>query len=183
MDEHLNSRGYFGPVFEQDIHEQQLSGHSWLLRGLCAHYEVFHDDYCLQAVRRIVENLYLPLSGRICSYPIQRNLSGDGGVSGSQIGTINRWILSSDIGCAFMSIDGLSHAYAITKDSRIRELTDEMIQVYLSIDKVALQAQTHCTLTAARGMVRMYAETGESGYLQGAEAIARRPEALKSVHA
>ncbi len=173
MESHLNPLGYFGPIFETEIHEQQLSGHSWLLRGLCEHYEVFGDAYCLQSIRRITENLYLPLMGRFSSYPIDRNLKKDGDVSGSEIGKLDGWILSSDVGCAFMSIDGLSHAYKVTKDNRIRELLNEMIRVYLAIDKVSLQAQTHCTLTAARGMVRMFRETQDAVYLQGAEAIAK----------
>ena len=173
MPEHLNEQGYFGPIWENEIQEQQLSGHSWLLRGLCEHYEVFRDDFCLQAVRRIVENLYLPKRGRFSSYPIQRDLAKEGGVSGSQIGIVDGWILSSDVGCAFMSIDGLAHAYQITRDARIKELLDEMTAVYLSIDKVALQAQTHCTLTAARGMVRMYRETSDKAYLSGAQTIAK----------
>lgn len=172
MPEHLNSSGYFGPVFTDAIHEQQLSGHSWLLRGLCEHYEIFADEFSFQAVNRIVENLYLPKSGRFSSYPIRRDIAGDGGVSGSQIGTLDGWILSSDVGCAFMSIDGLSHAYKITKDEQIKALLDEMIGVYLAIDKVSLRAQTHCTLTAARGMVRMYQETGDEKYLSGAKDIA-----------
>ena len=173
LNAHLNPQGYFGPVWEQEIQEQQLSGHSWLLRGLCEHYEIFGDDFSLQAVRRITENLYLPIRGRFSSYPIERSLAKEGGVSGSQIGILDGWILSSDVGCAFMSIDGLSHAYKITKDPRIKALLDEMTAVYLSIDKVALQAQTHCTLTAARGMVRMYQETGDEAYLSGAKAIAK----------
>lgn len=172
MHEHLNEQGYFGPVWENEIQEQQLSGHSWLLRGLCEHYEVFGDDFCLQAIRTITENLFLPKRGRFSSYPIQRNLTKDGGVSGSQIGIVDGWILSSDVGCAFMSIDGLSHAYQITKDTRIKELLDEMSAVYLAIDKVSLQVQTHCTLTAARGMVRMYQQTGDEFYLNGAKNIA-----------
>ncbi len=172
MTGHLNPDGYFGPIFTDEIHEQQLSGHSWLLRGLCEHYEAFSDDFSLQTVCRIVENLYLPKQGRFSSYPTQRGLSGQGDVSGSQIGTVDGWILSSDVGCAFMSIDGLSHAYKITRDARIKELLDEMISVYLAIDKVSLQVQTHCTLTAARGMVRMYQETGDETYLNGAQEIA-----------
>lgn len=172
MDGYLNSDGYFGPIWQNEIHEQQLSGHSWLLRGLCEHYEIFGDDFCLQAVRRIIENLYLPKRGRYSSYPVDRSLSKDGGVSGSQIGIIDGWILSSDVGCAFMSIDGLSHAYKITKDARVKALLDEMTAVYLAIDKVSIQAQTHCTLTAARGMVRMYQQTGDEAYLSGAEKIA-----------
>lgn len=30
----VNSLGYLGPIHQNEIHEQQLSGHSWLLRGL-----------------------------------------------------------------------------------------------------------------------------------------------------
>ena len=46
-----------------------------------------------------------------------------------------------------------------------------MVDVYLKIDKVELRAQTHCTLTAARGMIRMYYKTGDKKYLEGAKSI------------
>lgn len=166
-----NSDGYLGPVHQTQIHEQQLSGHSWLLRGLCEYYEIRQDADCLEHIRNIAENLYLPKRGRFSSYPIERSAEDVGDVSGSDMVTIDGWILSSDIGCAFMSIDGLSHAYRVTKDERIKELLDEMIAVYLGIDKVKLRAQTHCTLTAARGMIRMYRETGDEKYLDGAKRI------------
>ena len=38
---HTNAQLYFGPDACGEIFEQQLSGHSWLLRGLCEHYEQF----------------------------------------------------------------------------------------------------------------------------------------------
>ena len=171
MADRFNSDGYFGPIHKDYIHEQQLSGHSWLLRGLCEHYEAFGDDLSLSDIRNICENLYLPKSGSFSSYPINRDKKDEGGVSGSDTEIVDGWKLSSDIGCAFMSIDGLSHAYIVTGDERIKELVDEMITVYLGIDKVALRAQTHCTLTAARGMIRMYYKTGEASYLDGAMTI------------
>ena len=171
MDAHLNSGGYFGPVFSAKIHEQQLSGHSWLLRGLCNHFMAFGDDYSKASVQKIVENLFLPLKGRFHTYPINRSGENTGGVSGSSGLCIGQWILSSDIGCAFMSVDGLSHAYEILKDARIKDLLDEMIDVYLAIDKVTLKVQTHCTLTAARGMMRMYRLSGDVRYLDGADNI------------
>ena len=171
MDERLNEDGYFGPIYATEIHEQQLSGHSWLLRGLCAYYEAFRDEGCLAKIRRIVEHLYLPKRGRFATYPVDRQGENGGGVSGSVEGQMGDWMLSSDVGCAFMSIDGLSHAYRVWKDGRIKSLLDEMISVYLPMDKVKLRAQTHCTLTAARGMVRMYEETGEEAYLCGAKEI------------
>lgn len=167
----LNEEGYFGPLYRGSIHEEQLSGHSWLLRGLCEHYQAFGDATSLTAVHRIVRNLYLPLLGKMVTYPTNRSAKQAGGVSGELSESLDGWILSTDIGCAFMSIDGLSHAYEVTRDARVKELLDEMMAVYLAIDKFAMKAQTHCTLTAARGMLRMYRNTSEAKYLHGAEEI------------
>lgn len=170
MEKHLNGRRYMGEAAGV-ILEQQLSGHSWLLRGLCEHHEQFGDAYSLSLLRDITENLFLPTMGRYADYPVDRDQMDAGGVSGSELGLVNGWLLSTDIGCAFMSIDGLSHVYRITEDWRVKELVDEMIGVYLAIDKKKLRAQTHCTLTAARGMMRMYWETMDEKYLAGAKEI------------
>ncbi|MBQ7039720.1 MAG: hypothetical protein IJN39_04050, partial [Clostridia bacterium] len=169
--EKLNEKGYLGKIVDGVVSEQQLSGHSWLLRGLCEHYEQFGDKFSLDLINSITENLFIPTKGMYSTYPIDRSGKKEGDVSGSEIGIFGSWILSSDIGCAFMSIDGLSHAYKVTKNSVLKEIVDEQIKVYLSIDKPALKAQTHCTLTAARGMMRMYTETGEKEYLEGAKSI------------
>lgn len=171
MPKRTNADLYFGPDACELIFEQQLSGHSWLLRGLCEHYEQFGDEFSLKALKSITEKLFLPTRGRYGSYPVNREKIDQGGVSGSDIGIIDNWRLSSDVGCAFMSIDGLSHVYKITRDGKVKELLDEMIAVYLSIDKAALRVQTHCTLTAARGMMRMFDVTGEAYYLDGARDI------------
>lgn len=171
MPSKLNKRGYLGCIFEDVIHEQQLSGHSWLLRGLCEHYEQFSDEFSLNAVKNIVENLYLPLKGRVSAYPVDRSEENNGGVAGSTAETINGWKLSSDIGCFFMSVDGLSHAYKIIGGEEIKALLDEMIDTYTKIDKTAINAQTHCTLTSARGMMRMYKITGDEKYLSCAKKI------------
>ena len=170
MPHHTNEFLYFGPTAGEMIFEQQLSGHSWLLRGLCEHYEQFRDEFSLKALVAVTEGLFLPTKDQYHSYPVDRDTSG-GGVSGHSATIIGNWILSTDVGCAFMAIDGLSHVYKITKDARVKDLLDEMIEVYSAIDKVTLRAQTHCTLTAARGMLRMYGETGDGSYLARAKAI------------
>lgn len=167
----LNEKGYLGIIHNNVIAEQQLSGHSWLLRGLCEYYEQFPVDSVLETIKTITENLFLATKGRYFDYPIDRSKKDEGGVSGNEIGYVDDWILSSDVGCAFMSIDGLTHVYKITKDNKVKELVDEMIDVYLSIDKIKLRVQTHCTLTAARGMMRMYDVTGQDKYLNGAKDI------------
>ncbi len=164
----LNKKGYLGPVRDDVIAEQQLSGHSWLLRGLCEYYEQFPSKNVLGVINTITENLFLSTKGRYSDYPIDRSKRDEGGVSGNEIGNVDNWILSSDVGCAFMSIDGLSHVYKITKNIAVKELLDEMIDVYLSIDKIKLRVQTHCTLTSARGMMRMYSVTKDEKYKNGA---------------
>ncbi len=167
----LNEWGYMGTTRTDVIVEQQLSGHSWLLRGLCEYYEQFADEYTLRIIKNITKNLFLRTKGHYASYPTVRSSKEEGGVSGTEIGYCNNWLLSSDVGCAFMSVDGLSHVYQLTKNKAVRELLDEMIDVYLAIDKIKLRMQTHCTLTAARGMMRMYAVTSENRYLNGAKEI------------
>ncbi len=167
----LNEKGYLGTVRDEVISEQQLSGHSWLLRGLCEYYEQFPSENVLVIIKTITEKLFLSTKGRYPDYPIDRSKRDEGGVSGNEIGCLDNWILSSDVGCAFMSIDGLSHVYKITKDESVKELLDEMIKVYLSIDKKKLRVQTHCTLTAARGMMRMYSVTKDEKYINGAKEI------------
>ena len=170
---YTNQYLYFDPPQGPIIHEQQLSGHSWFLRGLCEHYEQFGDERSLTALKSVTEHLYLPTTGRYMGYPIQRDpqLLNEGGVSGHSSTVMDGWSLSTDVGCAFMAIDGLSHVYKITRDPRVKTLLDEMIAVYTSIDKIALRAQTHCTLTAARGMMRLYAVTGDPFYLNHAQDI------------
>ena len=171
MEEKTNEQLYFGPLANHVIHEQQLSGHSWLLRGLCEYYEQFKDAFALRMIKAICQNLYLPTKNRYHTYPVDRHPQNAGDVSGNTWGELNGWKLSSDVGCAFMSIDGLSHAYLLLKDAEIKELLDEMIEVYLNVDKKALRVQTHCTLTAARGMMRMYDATKDPAYLNGAKSI------------
>ena len=167
----VNEQNYLGKCGDGMIREEQLSGHSWLLRGLCEHYEQFGDDYSLTLIRDITKNLYLPLKGEFAVYPVDREIAEIGGVSGSEAGTCGKWLLSTDTCAAFMSIDGLSHAYKILRDPAVKELLDEMIAFYSALDKRAMKAQTHCTLTAARAMMRMYGVTGETWYRTCAEDI------------
>lgn len=171
LPEMLNEKGYLGNI--RDVFfEQQLSGHSWLLRGLSAYYEKYGGAGVTDIIGGIVENLYLPLAGKIGNYPVSgRAEENSGGVDGHSAETRDGWLLSTDTCCAFMSIDGLSHAYRVTGDSRILSLLDEMTETFMKIDKRAIRAQTHCTLTAARGMMRLFDITGEGKYFDYAREI------------
>ena len=173
MSARTEGRLFFGPPAGAILHEQQLSGHSWLLRGLCEYHEQFGSPLALRMIEAICREVYLPTKGRYHTYPTDRTPAAAGGVSGHTVGATGGWKLSTDIGCAFMSIDGLSHAYLVLGDPDVKALLDEMIGVCLAIDKVALRVQTHCTLTAARGMMRLYAALGDAAYRESAKAIYR----------
>ena len=166
LDEKLNDKGYFGTQYT-DISEQQLAGHSWFMRGLSEYYEAFGEKEILCKMKKLFENLYLPVKGKVSTYPVERK-DDNGGVAGHTINAVDGWILSTDIGTCFMSVDGLSHYYVLTKDERALELLDEMIDFYVGVDKVKLKAQTHCTLTAARGMLRLYEACDNEKYLEKA---------------
>lgn len=165
----MNEKGYLGKITDE-FFEQQLSGHSWLLRGLCEYFELTQKQDIMPVIEHIVENLYMPLYDKIKAYPLARK-TATGGVDGHTSEKTDGWLLSTDTCCAFMSIDGLSHVYKLTKDKKLKELISRMTQTFMCIDKYAIKAQTHCTLTAARGMIRMYRETGNDHYLRFASEI------------
>lgn len=162
---HLNKEGYMGKIANGIADEQQLSGHSWLLRGLCEYYNIFKDEKSLKYANKIIKNLYLPLIDLYKDYPLNRNKSNEGGVSGSTYKTINNWKLSSDIGCAYMCLDGLTAYYEITKDNDVKKAIDLLINGFINLDRLALKCQTHATLTGTRGIMCLYKITNEKKYL------------------
>lgn len=85
LPEKVNEGGYFGPVTRGVLYEQQLSGHNWLLRGLCEHYEAFGDETSLTVLRKMVDGLYMSTKGRYLTYPVERG-GENGGVSGESTG-------------------------------------------------------------------------------------------------
>lgn len=183
---HLNEKGYLRQVYENgELNEQQLSGHSWLLRGLCAAYE---SDVCekpatvLSEIEAIVRNLFLPAIGKYRQYPIrEEDRVKDGEASGHIGKKVGDWYLSSDTGCAYIPLDGLSHAYTVLDaDSADRELVDglrilldEMTETFYKIPFLQIQAQTHATLTACRGLMRLNRHTPDSKKLAFVEKIFR----------
>lgn len=166
-----NAKSYFGKEFDSEtVDEQQLSGHNWYLRGLLKYALLFNSDFAMQAAKSTVENLYLPAMAWYNSYPLERNQL-TGGVSGNVIGTQNGWKLSSDVGCAFMCVDGLAHYYAVTKDERVKQFLDKAIDLFATIDLVQYKFQTHTTLTCTRGILKLYEFTGDKKYLLLAEKV------------
>lgn len=169
----LNERGYFDYILNGELSEQQLSGHNWTLRALNEYALSGREEFVSGAAERIVENLYLPARGRYSHYcldPAMRPL--DGQASGHAADEAHDgWYLSTDIGCAYMSLDGLTQYYELTGDSRVGELIDEMFETFTKIDFVGAHMQTHASLTATRGILRYYNTTKRPELLEFAKGL------------
>lgn len=176
---HLNEKGYLGPVYEGKD-EQQLSGHGWLLRGLCECYTLTGDGALLPLISDMAANLFLPNPQLYSSYPIEPQSRT--GYAGAESGTIQNevsgWRLSSDIGCVFIGMSGLIHAYSILKFvpgtdpevlSGMRDCIERMLARFRETDLVGIKAQTHATLTACCALLRYFELTGEEQWLELAE--------------
>ena len=164
---YLNPKGYLGPDYSPSINEQQLSGHGWLLRGLCEYYRKTGDESVLEVVRSVAENLFVVNKGLYSTYPIasEERTNQGGEASGSIAGQVGNWILSTDIGCVFIGMAGLIDAYEFIPSKAIRQTLDEMVARFLEVDLTGIQAQTHATLSALRGLVKYARLTGDESLL------------------
>ena len=169
----VNARGYFGDIQPDGlISEQQLSGHGWVLRAL-AELERWRPGGPARALATpVIENLILPTAGQHRLYPLDPAVRRpEGGFSGTHLGRVGPWLLSTDVGCDFICLDGVVDAYDVFRDERLRPLAEEMIDRFLELDLLAVQAQTHATLTACRALLR-WAEI--AGRAELVRAVAQR---------
>lgn len=160
----LNEESYIGTTDHSVVNEQLLSGNNWLLRALCEWYEWTGDETVLCRVRDAARGLFLPLLGKYRIYPMAKESrpQGQGEAAGETIGeVVNGWILSTDIGCAFIPLDGVTHAYHLTRDPELEPVIREMIGMFFSADPVESVFQTHATLSALRGVLRFAKDTGD----------------------
>ena len=166
LPEKTNRDLYFGKLFDGKVaDEQQLSGHNWYLRGLIQAYNSLSYDKARDYAKSVVENLYLPIKDWYFHYPLDgRREVGD--VSGSITGTVDGWKLSSDVGCAFMCVDGLARYFDMTHDIRVFELLEVIIDCFMKTDLVKYKLQTHTTLTCLRGILWLYRTTRDKKYLK-----------------
>lgn len=171
LPEHFNERGYLGEILpDGHFDEQQLSGHSWLLRGLCEYYAWKADEKVKAMVSRIVERLYLPALQSYPSYPIEGRAEG-GAMSGTIAQSSGAWRLSTDTACAFIALDGLTAAYELIGGEGLKGLIEAMIKRFFEIDLLDVKAQTHATLTALRGIMRYGDLSGDGSLYNGCEKV------------
>jgi uncharacterized protein len=166
---HLNKKGYFGPVLPEGVNdEQQMAGHSWYLRSLLEYYAWKPQERIKQFITNVVENLLLPSKGNYARYPIDLDTRWES----------EHWHLSklqskgkahaesSDCGCAFIMLDGATAVYEMMPRDDLKELIFEMIDRFRHLDFKTLKVQTHATLSALRGILRMHELTGNASLLE-----------------
>ncbi|WP_308638268.1 glycoside hydrolase family protein [Paenibacillus silvisoli] len=174
LPEALNARGYFGSILPEGMtDEQQLSGNSWYLRALAELYAWKKEPAVLSHIESVVKGLLLPATTHFAHYPTDpQERASDGQAAGTlEEKPVRNWYLSTDIGCAFIMLDGATHAYELLGWPELKETIEEMIRKFLTIDLIGISAQTHATLSALRGMLRYYGMSGEAGLLAAAERV------------
>jgi len=152
----FNRDGYLGPLLDLNaINEQQLSGHGWLISGLCHYADYSGDRRPLAWVDQMIHNLALPLRGAYRRYPrTPDDRNRNGGTVGRLTGrTVNGWRVSTDVGCAYIFLEGLVSSYRERPSPELASLIDEVAEAFLSTDVVAIQAQTHAALCGARNLL------------------------------
>jgi hypothetical protein len=165
LPKYVNSGGYMGELLNiKKINEQQISGNSWFIRGLCAYYRISKDKMILQTLKNILNNYIYVFGNDFQDYPIVNTAIGEvAGHLGTHI--VNNWYCSSDIGCAFIMLDGLSDLYELNKEVKLKEIIEKMLEKFLEIDVVKNNFQTHAVLTSLRGMYRFYKIVKKNYYL------------------
>jgi hypothetical protein len=169
----LNPHGYFGkPLDPNAINEQQLASHGWVLRGLCELYAWRKEPGVLEEIRVMVKNLALPTRGAHAVYPIDpaERIRNKGSHVGEVVQATGRWVLSTDVGCDLIFMDGMMHAATLLDDPEVDALCEEILARNLQIDLLAIEAQTHATLTGVRGLLRWAVHKRRPGLVAEAEA-------------
>lgn len=170
IDEHINENGHLGAPFDgKTAKETLITGHLWYVRGFLRYAKNFKSEKAMEIAKRTVENLYLPSLPMFEAYPLERYQKNDGGIAGKSYDNVNGWELSTDIGCAFMSLDALVDYYEVTQDMRVFHFICRLIEIFDGIDFVDCGFQTHCTLSTLRAILHFYELTKDPRYFEMAK--------------
>lgn len=171
----LNAKGYMGEPLPADVvDEQVMSGNGWVLRGLAEHHLWKRDEASRALIERIVAGLYLPAKGTYARYPLtaaERPRSDKADVSFTAKQAVSGWRLSTDVGCAFIALDGVTAAYEVLRTPALAALIEEMVTRFRALDVLAVNAQTHATLSATRGVLRYATLAGRPDLVAFAESM------------
>ena len=159
LPDHLNERGYFGPVRPRGVvDEQQLCSHTWVLRGLSEVYRSTGRQDVLDRIEGIVSHLLVPATANYAAYPVRRDRqAAESPVVGQmRQDLVDNWYVSTDISCAFALLDGAAAAYELLPTTPLRQFIEVLVDSFAAVDLLAISAQTHSTLSTLRGLLRYY---------------------------
>ena len=174
LPEAFNPLGYVGEIMPGTIKELVIGGHNGMLRGLCEYYTLTGDENIFGLIETILDNLIIPFCGKIDTYPdINPEMMLDGEQVALVWGETGGWELSTDIGTIYLALDGITHAYRLRPSPQLKAVIEKMIRQYSATDLIKINAQTHSSLSALRGILRFYESTGHenAGYLELAEKV------------
>lgn len=164
-----NEQGYRGELLDlEKINEQMYPSNSWLMRGLIEYHRQTGKKWVLDWIHQILDGLFLPILPRLKNYPQRpedRKAFEQGQAAGMLASHFHEWLLSSDIGCLFISLDGLTCAYEYTRRQDLLPLIESMIALFTAQDFARDTLQTHACLTGMRGVMRAYRQLGKKEYL------------------
>lgn len=173
----FNAKGYLGRIQDPTaIDEQQLSGHAWLISGLCRYAAWSGDKRPLEWVRSMIQGLALPLRGKYNQYPRTPDSRNErGAAAGTLTGqVVSGWKVSTDIGCAYIFLEGLVAAERVIPSPELAQVIEEAAASFLAMDLLGVKAQTHASLCAARNILLYERRHGmRHGWLPKIEALYR----------
>ena len=142
-----NHDGYLGPKLpESRANEDVLAAHNGFACGLAEYALWTKDRQAAESLQRVVANLFVPARAAIACYR-----------ENSKAATEANWHLSGgDIGQLFLSLEGMTRAYALVPTPEFKATIETAIDRYRKLDLVGIDAQTHAMLSAAIGILRWH---------------------------
>jgi hypothetical protein len=155
--------GHFGvdvdlsrPLAKNSPPIPMLWGNARLLVGLVTAAGQFHDETLLAAARRLGD-FYVNTAPQLCSPARQADYRSSGTYGDSYTC------------CYFPAIEGLAMLYRATGDNRYLKQAQRMAEFFIRFDCLPVE-HSHGNLCAWRGILELYAITGNRVYLDRAQA-------------
>jgi hypothetical protein len=171
--EALEARGYLGEPLDVVIDEQQIACHGWVVSGLLQYFYVTGDIRSRTAALRVIDELMVPALMQ-SDYPWSAVRGANaGGPSGTSVEEVDGWMLSTDIWCVLLTLNGLVPAALETRRADLASMINEFVERAASLDVVSAGAQLHAVLAACRNFGDWAQATGHPHAAAVAESLYR----------
>ena len=160
-----NGDGYLGPKLpESRANEDVLAAHNGYACGLTEYVLWTKDSVAEDSLRRTVANLFVPAREAIACYRAPSDAAPK----------VNWHLSDGDIGQLFLSLDGMTRAYAEVPSPDFKAVIETAIARYHELDLAGISAHIHSMLSAATGILRWHELQHRPEDLAFAEALYRQ---------